>query len=657
MNEATRTRAFAALTVAAVLGFIVEVSENPAHLFANEENEQVKISSLPPTVGGNDFCISNRAPLKSSPLIKLPIGSIRPAGWLRHQLELMAEGMTGHLPELSKWCKFEGSAWASPSGEGENGWEELPYWLKGFGDLGYVLRDQRIRSESRRWVEAVLKSQQPNGWFGPRANLTLLKGKPDMWPNMIMLNVLQSFHEATGDPRVLPFMSNYFRWQLSVPGDDFLVPFWQKIRAGDNLESVYWLYNRTGDQWLLDLARKIHEHAADWTGGVANWHGVNICQGFREPAQFFQQSGDPRHLQAAERNYQTVMEMYGQVPGGMFGADENCRPGYTGPRQGAETCSMVEFMLSDEILLKITGNPTYADRCEEIAFNSLPASMPPDLKGLHYLTAPNMVQLDRQSKAPLLQNGGNMLAYDPHSYRCCQHNVSHGWPYYSEHLWLATQGNGLAAVLYAPCEVEAKVGDGATVKIVEETDYPFGEVVNLAFSSAKPVRFPLMLRIPRWCEEAQVEVNGRVDGKKPTPSSYVIIDRTWKDGDKVGLRLPMKIAATLWTKNNNSVSISRGPLVYSLRIGERWAKYGGTDKWPAYEVFPTTPWNFGLILDPQNPADAFKVINREGAPTSPSARRAHRFNWFQRANASRNGRWRPAWSGRSRTVLSARTSR
>lgn len=567
----------------------------------------IKLVSSPVTEGENDFYVSNRNPLLPSPLIKLSIGNIRPKGWLRGQLELMADGMTGHLPELSNWCQFDVSAWASPDGQGEYGWEEMPYWLKGFGDLGYVLEDKRIIKEARKWIEAVLSSQEPDGYFGPRANKT----NNDLWPNMIMLNVLQSFYETTGDERVLPFISKYFRWQLSQPKEQLLPGSWQKIRGGDNLQSIYWLYNHTGESWLFDLAQVIHERTADWTNGIASWHVVNICQSFREPAEFYQQSHEERHLHATERNYETVMGTYGQVPGGMFGADENCRPGYTGPRQAAETCGMDEFMLSNEMLLKITGNPVYADRCEEIAFNSFPASMPPDLKGLHYLTAPNMIQLDKENKSPMLQNSGNMLAYDPWRYRCCQHNVSHGWPYYAEHLWMATPENGLAAVLYVASEVEAKVGDGTTVRIVEETDYPFDEIVKFTLFTSEPVRFPLHLGIPRWCEYAKIDINGQVSDLQPKPLDYVVIDRTWEDGDRVKLELPMRIQAMIWTNNKNAVSISRGPLTYSLKIGERWIRYGGTDRWPAYEVYPTTSWNYGLILDLDNPGRSFEVVKQE----------------------------------------------
>lgn len=570
---------------------------------------KVRSVDIPPVEGANTFYVGNRPPLLPNPLLKLPLGSIEPRGWLRHQLLLMANGLCGRLYEVSPWCKFEGSAWASPTGEGERGWEELPYWLKGFIDLGYILKDERIIKEARRWVEAVLSSQEEDGWFGPRDN----KRNNDLWPNMIMLYVLRSYYEAEKDERVLPFVTKYFRWQYNQPPENLLPGSWQKWRGGDQLDSIYWLYNRTGEEWLLDFAKINHERTADWTGGIPTWHGVNICQGFREPAQFYQQSKDPQHLSATERNYRTVMEIYGQVPGGMFGADENCRPGYTDPRQAAETCSIVEFMFSNEMLLGITGNPLYADRCEEIAFNSLPPAFTPDMKALHYLTAPNMIQLDSNDHSPLIQNAGEMLSYNPYGYRCCQHNHSHGWPYYSEHLWMATRDKGVAGVLYAPCKVKVKVGDGTEVQIVEDTDYPFAESVKITILTPKQVRFPLYLRVPGWCDEPRVIVNGKEMRIDARPRSYIVIEKEWKKEDKVELILPMKIKVRVWEKNHNAVSLDRGPLTYSLRIEEKWVRYGGTDEWPAYEVYPTTSWNYALQVDLENPQSSFKVIKKEGA--------------------------------------------
>lgn len=277
---------------------------------------------------------------------------------------------------------------------------------------------------------------------------------------------------------------------------------------------------------------------------------------------------------------------------------------------------MVEMMWSCEMLAGITGNPLWADRCEEVAFNSLPASMTPDLKGLHYLTAPNMVQLDRHSKAPLLQNGGDMLSYNPRDYRCCQHNVAFGWPYFVEHLFMATPDNGLAAVLYAPGEVAARAGKGTEVRISEKTDYPFDEAITFTVSPASSTRFPLCLRVPGWCDHPQVQVNGR-EADAGVYRGWITVDREWRSGDTVRLELPMAVRVKTWTRNRDSVSVSRGPLTYSLKIGERWQKYSD-DPWPGYEVFPTTPWNYGLVLDSGSPAASFEVVKKGGAlPAQP----------------------------------------
>ena len=137
----------------------------------------------------------NRVPLVSSPFLKLPIGSITPQGWVHHMLELERDGMTGHLKEISPWLDFSKSSWGDKEGRGRFGWEEMPYWLKGYGDLGYLLRDESIMAETKKWIESALASQREDGWFGPRELLTSLGGKPDLWPHMVMLNVFQSYYE------------------------------------------------------------------------------------------------------------------------------------------------------------------------------------------------------------------------------------------------------------------------------------------------------------------------------------------------------------------------------------------------------------------------------------------------------------------------------
>jgi hypothetical protein len=574
----------------------------------------------PPAKKSNTHYVSNRPPLAASPLVKLPLGSIEPRGWLVGQLELMRDGFTGHLAEISPFLK-EDSGWITLKGKG---WEELPYWLRGYADLGVLLKDPDIVKAAGRWFDRAFGSQQPDGYFGPVDN----KAAHDLWPNMIMVSALQNHFEATGDARVIPFLSRYFRYQAGLPRQELLPGSWQKLRGGENLESIYWLYNRTGEDFLLDLGRRVFERTSDWTSPILTadrdrdwapsgfYHGVNIAMGFRQPAVFYEQSRDPEALAAVERNYRQVMDAYGQQPGGMFAADENVRPGKNGPRQGAETCSMVEFMASFESLLKITGDPVWADRAEEVAFNSLPAAMTPDLKGLHYLTAPNMISCDGSGDHDF-ENTGTLLSYDPWSYRCCQHNVAFGWPYFAEHLWLATADDGLAAVLYAPSNVEARVGDGTIVRITEETAYPFGGRVVFTISASGLVEFPLYLRIPGWVSKAKIEVNGREVAGEFGGGRYAVLRRSWREGDRVGLTFPMEIRVAVWPDVGGAVSVGRGPLWYSLRIGERWHRYGGTDAWPAFEILPTTPWNYGLEVDPDRPGASIRVISTKPPVAQP----------------------------------------
>jgi len=589
--------------------------------FIEAEDVKIMTVSTPDAGLGIGHYPANQPPLMPSHLAKLRVGAVRAEGWLLTQLKLEADGFIGHLHELSRFLADEGNAWLNPAGEGDRSfWEELPYWLKGYGDLAYLLGDEKMIAEARRWIEATLASQREDGYFGPRRNLEMVntprEKKPDHWPNMVMLHALQSYHEFTGDPRILELMKRYFRWQLSQPDEDFLLPFWQNQRASDNLVSVYWLYNRSPEPWLLELGAKIHRCMARWDTGVVNWHGVNMAQCFRAPGIYYQQAGDRKLLQMAYANYEEMREKYGQVPGGLYGADENCRPGYTDPRQAAETCAMVEMMYSCELLTAISGDVIWADRCEDVAFNSLPASMTANLKALRYLTAPNLAVSDGKNHAPGFQNAGPMLLFDPYGHRCCQHNVSHGWPYFVEHLWMAAPGDGLAAVLYGPCRVRAKVGkSGNEVTISEETQYPFRDTITFTVRAATPTDFPIYFRIPGWCTNPQVEI-ASAGGAKITPeipgekAGWLVLWRMWQDGDRITLRLPMTVKLRRWERNHNSVSVDRGPLTYSLKIGERYVQAGGTEKWPAWEIYPTTDWNYGLVLRDDDPAAGFEVVER-----------------------------------------------
>jgi hypothetical protein len=598
-------------------------------IFTASSYAAVDVVDRPGAAGTNSFYVNNRAPLVPGHFLPLPVGSVTPRGWLREMLKRQRDGLTGHLGEISAWLQKENSAWLSKDGKGQYGWEELPYWLKGYIELAYIFDDQKMIQESRTWIDGVLASQRPDGDFGPDQRFE--DGTRDYWANMIMLFCLQSYYEHSHDSRVLGLMTKYFKYQLSVPDNRLLTHYWQRMRGGDNLYGIYWLYNRTGDPELLKAAEKIHRCTANWRkkDDLPDWHNVNIAQCFREPGEFYLQSHSDADLQAAYANFFEVRRRYGQVPGGMFGGDENCRPGYTDPRQAIETCGIVEQMLSDEMLLQISGDPFWADHCETVAFNTYPAAVMPDFTALRYLTAPNLAVSDSKNHSPGIENGGPFLMMNPFSSRCCQHNHSHGWPYFNKSLWMATPDNGICAALYSACEVRAKVGNGTDVQITEDTHYPFEDTIRFTINPANTVLFPLHLRIPAWCESAAIALNGTDTGVQ-TRGGFVRIKREWKSGDTITLRLPMKLSVERWANNHNSVSVNYGPLTFSLKIGERydrhdsiktaigdskWQKGADPSKWPSYEILPTTPWNYGLVLEEQNPAASF-TLNLNAWPTN-----------------------------------------
>lgn len=586
------------------------------------DDSEVVMAERPSVEVANANYTGNRLPLKPLQFIKLPVGSIQPEGWLRKYLNLQRDGLTGQLGKISAWLEKEDNAWLSAGGK--HGWEEVPYWLKGYGNLAYILDDPEMIAETKVWLEGIFKSQQPNGYFGP---VNTHKGKMELWGNMIMLWCMQSYYEYSKDSRVIDLMTNYFKWQLSLDDDKFLEDYWENSRGGDNLLSVFWLYNITGDKFLLELAEKIHRNTADWCkdSSLPNWHNVNVAQCFREPATYYMLSGDSAHLAASYNVHDLIRRTFGQVPGGMFGADENARMGYIDPRQGTETCGFVEQMASDEIMLRITGDPMWAEHCEDVAFNSYPAAVMPDFKALRYITCPNQTISDAENHHPGIDNRGPFLAMNPFSCRCCQHNHAQGWPYYTEHLVLATPDNGLVAAIFGSCTAKAVVGNGKEISLKEETRYPFEETIRFTVNTKENVTFPLYLRIPFWSEQAEIRINGKKVSVVAEAGKYAKISREWKNGDRVDLELPMRFTMRTWQANQNSVSVNYGPLTLSLKIDEqykkkdsketalrdsKWQKDADASQWPSYEIFAGSPWNYALVMDGKNPLAGLEIERR-----------------------------------------------
>lgn len=569
--------------------------------------------------------VNNRYPLLRKPYMELPIGAIKPGGWLKETMERQRKGMTSKLDELYPEVMGKRNGWLG--GDGDQ-WERGPYWIDGLLPLAYIMDDTQLKKKVQPWVEWALQSQRADGFFGPATNYPCEQGlqrdnSEDWWPRMVVLKFLKQYYSATNDQRVLTFMTRYFRYQLQTLPEKPLGhwTFWAEYRACDNLQIVYWLYNLTGDSFLLELGKLLHLQSYDYVDMFLNRddlsrintiHCVNLAQGIKEPVIYYQQEPDEKYIRAVKKAFADIRKFHGQ-PQGMYGGDEALHG--NNPTQGSELCSAVELMFSLEEMSQITGDIQFLDHLERVAFNALPTQIADDFMSRQYFQQPNQVMVTRALRNFDINHGETDLVYGVLAgYPCCTSNLHQGWPKFTQNLWYATVDNGLAALTYSPSEVEAHVAGGIKVKMTEETFYPMDETIGFRLSildkRQQSVHFPFHLRIPGWCKEAVVRINGEAYKNYPG-GTIAVIDRIWKTGDFVELSLPMSIELESWYEN--SVSVKRGPLVYALRIDEEWKEnkfekgeiYGDT----YHEIYPKSKWNYGLIdTKKTDPDKAFKVI-------------------------------------------------
>lgn len=533
----------------------------------------------------------------------LPLGMVRPTGWLRDQLQVQAAGLAGHLDEF--WPSVADSRWIGGQSEG---WERAPYWLDGLVPLAVLLDDPGLLAKARRWIDHILTHQHDDGWLGARHDPHLGAGEAvlDPWPLFVLFKVLTQWQEATQDPRVIPALCRCLR-RVDALLHDRPLASWGRMRWADLVLTLHWLFDRIGEGWLLRLAEQVQSQGYDWirhfdefrftekTDGERlglrtedDWlplHGVNNAMGIKSGAVWSRQA-DVQYAESSLRAVETLDKYHGQVSG-MFSGDEHLAG--LNPVQGTETCTVVEYLFSLEQMLALTGEPALADKLERIAYNALPAALSKDMWGRQYDQQPNQVQCSL-ARRDWVSNGpeSNLFSLEG-NFGCCTANFPQGWPKFAASLWMQAKG-GLAAVAYGPCTVTAEIA-GVSVMLEEATEYPFRELITLTFRVSEPVAFPLRLAIPAWAKEAEVFVSGD-SVLRPAPGAFCLINRTWQDGDKVTLRLPLRLRTE--RRFNSAVSVLRGPLVMALKMGEEFRQIGGEAPQATWEVHPATPWNYAL---------------------------------------------------------------
>lgn len=585
-----------------------------------------------PSDGRADEQTDTRGPaLRPMSFRPLALGQVKPADWLREQLETQAAGLSGHLDEF--WPDLKNSAWIGGKAEG---WERVPYWLDGLVPLAYLLDDQALQAKVKPFIDSIIENQHPDGWLGPVGDTA--GHKPyDPWPLFPLFKALTQYQEATGDPRIVPALLKCAR-KIDQVIDQTPLYSWAKMRAADFVVSLYWLHDRTGEAWLLDLARKAFAQSHDWRAQFDDFkftgktqgkfeldtHGVNTGMALKYGGIRYLLSGDPQDGSAVFSMLDLLDRHHGQATG-IFTCDEHLAG--RSPSQGTELCTVVEAMYSLEALSAVTGDARLGDRLEKLAYNALPATFKKDMTAHQYDQQCNQVICSKKCAHVYVNNGpdSNLYGLEP-NFGCCTANLHQGWPKFASSLWMKASDGGLAAIAYAPCVVETRI-QGKPVKVEVTTDYPFRDTIQIAVTVPEPMCFPLHLRKPQWTEEmeikapgvgiqidkATISANSLIMVKVKPPSGYLDFPGTWTGTKTISLRLPLSVR--LYHGFNDSVAIERGPLVYALKIGAEWRKVKDNPLFADWEVFPTTPWNYALEIDREDPEQSLTFEERPvGSP-------------------------------------------
>ena len=537
---------------------------------------------------------------------RLNLTEIQPTGWLKRQLQIQMDGLSGRLYEI--WDSVGSySGWLG--GTGEN-WERAPYYLDGLLPLAHYLGDEKRWALCMRFIDWTLNSQNKDGNFGPQAT------QSDYWSRYVMLKVLIQHQEITGDERVVPFMVQYFKY-VAQAIDERPMTNWSSARVPDLLYCVKWAYEKTGDSALIALAKKIDAQSYNWndflrelpfprpTRHYINWdqiqrfaaeeydktfpyhgtHIVNVAMALKHPAMEYFFGSDEAYRTIAQRGIGALTRSHG-VASGCINGDEHLAG--NSPNQGAELCSVVEYMFSLQSLIEVFGEPYLGDLMEKLAYNALPATITEDFMGHQYLQQANQVLVTDEER-PWFNNGSdaNIFGLEP-NFGCCTANMHQGWPKFVDALWFKQGEDALVSMVFAPSVVSTAVG-GERVSIRLETEYPFRERLVYRFEKASPKKMTLRVRIPEWCDSPEITCRG---AHISIQGSIADITGIFHDGDEVSVKLPMNVRRTRWY--HESIAIERGPLVYGLDIGERWEPFREAGGIKDYCVYPETPWNYAL---------------------------------------------------------------
>ena len=558
---------------------------------------------------------------------------IRPEGWLRTMLERQRDGLTSH-PEAMSY-PYNTCLWAGDitrMGEhGSNWWryEQTGYYTDGLLRLGYALDDKSLIAKGEEGVDYTFAHPAPNGRLG----------RPSFdseWPMAVFFRAIQAAYDAHPRPEMLEALTRHY---LTLSPEK--LTDWRNVV---NIEGMLWTYRKTGDRRLLEKAdsayryKAIHgEYKVDrpfdlrpeviWGDEPLNMHGVTCAEMLKLPILLFEATKDYYFLDlalAAEER----LEAEDMLPDGVFSSAEWLKG--RDILHSHETCDIIDYTWTLGHFLRVTGDVQWADKIERAVFNAGLGTITKDFKAMQYLSSVNQFIATGTSNHNDFFRGMTWMAYRPvHETECCIGNIHRLLPNYVSRMWLRGPEKEIVAALYGPSDYAFEGG-----VIHEETAYPFSEDIAFRFDLPKRTKVAFRFRIPLWCKEAEVLVNGEKQSLEATPGTFVTLDRTWRDGDVVSLRLPMPLEVQPVKESSGAEGayVVAGPLLYSFPIRERWeedrteypsmrGKHSENPSFRCWNITPAGPWNFAMVGTPAYGPLAVRGLDQPFRTVTVSARR------------------------------------
>ncbi|XP_065833436.1 uncharacterized protein [Oscarella lobularis] len=550
----------------------------------------------------------------------LSLVAIQPQGWLKNQLKIQADGLSGHLSKF--WVDVANSSWIGGKGD-TFVHQETPYWLNGFVPLAFQLESDNpeLLAQVHKYLDYILSHQSADGWLGPEDE----KDGNMYWSKFPMLFALLQYYEGnSSDSRIIPAIMKF----LHVAHQKmFQVPLggWSAARWQDLAVSCHWLieYGSTGEeQFLWDVAELASQQGFDWKSYYAGDdfptqaatrmdmynHGVNVGQSLKSGAIWYRQSKNETDRNSSYQRVERLYKYHG-LASGIFAADEHLAGKM--PSRGTELCAVVETMFSLEMIFAVTGDPMFAELAEKICYNSLPATLTPDMWAHQYLQQTNEANAVHLDSHVWASDGPDSILYglEP-NYGCCTGNFNQGWPKYVSHMFFSTLNNELVIGMYAPATVRHTMNNknGDVVDVSVDTEYPWDGNVTIKTWTVSSSAYNVHLRIPSWAGGSTVAVN-RSEPK--TVQAGTITPVSCTGNTTISLQLAMKMR--IERRYNNAAAVYKGPLLYALEIGENYTvlrNYSFESK--DYQILNATVWNYGLWLDDDSNPEKYLEYSYRG---------------------------------------------